>query len=110
MNKYGQKIRELRLKNNDRLEDLAKKIDTTLSALGKYERGEVKISPELLEKIAEVYEEPLSYFYGETKELPKELQELGEGWVAFAKEMEDQEITPEEIKAIISVWRKMKGE
>lgn len=108
MNKYGHKIRELRERNNDRLEDLAKKINTTLSALGKYERGERKVTPELLEKIAEVYEEPLSYFYGEMKELPHELKGLGEGWVSFAKEMEEQEITPEEIKAILNLMKKMK--
>lgn len=108
MNKYGHKIRELRERNGDRLEDLAKKINSTLSALGKYERGERKVTPELLEKIAEVYEEPLSYFYGEIKKLPNELKELGEGWVSFAKEMEDQEITPEEIKAILNLMKKMK--
>lgn len=108
MNKYGHKIRELRERNNDRLVDLAKKINTTLSALGKYERGERKVTPELLEKIAEVYEEPLSYFYGEMKELPDELKELGEGWVSFAKEMDEQEITPEEIKAILNLMKKVK--
>lgn len=109
MNKYGHKIRALREKHNDRLEDLAKKIDTTLSALGKYERGERKVTPELLEKIAQVYEEPLSYFYGDMKELPNELKEVGEGWISFAKDMEEQEITPEEIKAILSLFKKLKS-
>ena len=108
MNKYGAKIRELREKNNDTLEELAEKLNMTYSSLGKYERGERKITPELLESVSNIYEEKLSYFYGEEQEPPEELKKIGAEWVAFAKEMEEKNLTPEEIKAVIEVWKKLK--
>lgn len=107
MSKYGVKIRELREKNNDTLEELANKLNMTYSSLGKYERGERKITPELLEVIANIYDVKLSYFYGEEYEPPEELKKIGAEWVAFAKEMEEKKLTPEEIKAVIQVWKKL---
>ncbi|MDF2650159.1 MAG: hypothetical protein K0Q73_5964 [Paenibacillus sp.] len=107
--KYGKRMRELREKNNDTLGDLAKKLNMAFGNLGKYERGERRITPELLEQIAEVYDVPLSYFYGDDDgEVPKELREIGVEWIRFAKEMDEKEITPDEIKAIISFMKKVK--
>lgn len=108
MNRYGSKIREIREKNNDTLEDLAKKLDTHFSTVGKWERGERKITPELLEQIAELYDVPVSYFFGDKDgEVPEELKEIGVEWIRFAEEMKEKEITPEELKAIISLYKKL---
>lgn len=107
LSKYGLKIRDIREKNNDTLEELAKKLNMSFSNLGKYERGERKITPELLEQIAHVYDIPVSYFYGEEGLIPEELKKMGVEWVAFAQEMEEKEITPEEIRAIIKLINKM---
>lgn len=105
MNKYGVRIRELRDKKKDTLEDLARKLNMTASALGKYERGERRITPELLEKIASIYDIPVSYFYGE--ELPDELKKFGEGWVTFAKDMQDKKLTPEQIRSLVEMLEKL---
>lgn len=110
MNKYGLKIRKLRENNNDTLEELAKKLNMTFSSLGKYERGERKITPELLETISEIYDVKISYFFEDEyvfAEPPKELKEIGAEWVTFAKDMEEKNLTPEEIKAVIQVWKKL---
>lgn len=107
MNKYGNRIRELRENKKDTLEDLAKKLNMSWSTLGKYERGERRITPELLEQIAKVYDTPISYFYGEVQELPKELKKYGDGWVSFAKEMKEKKLTPEQIKAVVEMLEKM---
>lgn len=103
MNRFGQKIRDIREKNGDTLEELAKKLNMTWSSLGKYERGERKITPELLEEIANIYDAPMSYFFGEEKEVPEELKEVGVKWIAFAKEMEEKNLTPEQIKATLDL-------
>ena len=108
MNKYGKYIREIREKNNDTLEDLAKKLDMSFSTLGKYERGERKITPELLEEVAEVYGVSLSYFFGEESDVPKELKNLGVEWITFAREMEERQLTPEEIKATLNLISKLR--
>jgi transcriptional regulator with XRE-family HTH domain len=107
LNKYGKRVREVREKQGDTLEDLAKKLNMSWSSLGKYERGERKISPELLEQVAEVYDVPFSYFFGEEHAPPKELLEIDADWVAFAKDMKEKEITPEEIKAILDIMKKI---
>lgn len=108
MNKYGKKIRSLREKHKDTLEEAAKKLSMSWSSLGKYERGERKVTPELLEEVANVYDVPLSYFFGEEGEVPDELKDVGVEWIAFAKEMDSKEITPDEIKAILEIVKKYK--
>ncbi|WNS74281.1 helix-turn-helix transcriptional regulator [Bacillus sp. DTU_2020_1000418_1_SI_GHA_SEK_038] len=107
MNKYGNRVRELREKHNDTLNDLAQKLNMTFSSLGKYERGERKITPDFLEQVAKVYDVPFSYFFGVESEPPKELKEIGADWVAFAKDMKEKEITPDEIKAILNIMKKI---
>lgn len=107
MGKYGSKIRELREKNGDTREVLAKKLNITESALGKYERDERNIKPELLKQVADLYGVKVSHFYGEEGELPKELKEIGVEWIAFAKEMKEKKLTPEQIKAAVEFLDKM---
>jgi transcriptional regulator with XRE-family HTH domain len=107
LNKYGKRIRSLRESRKDTLEDLAEKLNMTWSSLGKYERGERKITPELLEQIAKIYDVPFSYFFGEETKPPNELKELGAEWVTFVKGMKEREITPEEIKAILNIMKKI---
>ena len=107
MDKYGQKIREIREKNNDTREQLAKKIGLSGSGLGKIERGERQAKPSLLEKISDLYEVPLSFFYGEETNIPKELKEIGVEWITFAKEMKERELTPEQIKSVLDMIRNL---
>lgn len=107
MKKYGFNIREIREKNNDTREELAKKIGVTESALGKYERGERTIKPEILERVAKVYDIPFSSLFGDDGEVPSELRALGVEWVSFAKEMQEKRLTPDEIKATLVLLEKL---
>jgi transcriptional regulator with XRE-family HTH domain len=77
------------------------------SGLGKIERGERNFKPGLLEQIAKVYDTPLSYFYGKEGDLPEELKERGAEWIAFIDEMEERNLTPEQIKATLEFLDKM---
>lgn len=110
MNRYGSKIREIREKNGDTLESLATKMNTHFSTLAKWERGERKITPEILEEVAKIYDIPVSYFFGEEKEISEEAKKMGVKWVTFIKGMEEQEITPEEIQALINLYKKVNKE
>jgi transcriptional regulator with XRE-family HTH domain len=107
MEKYGRAIRELREKNRDKRDDLAKKLKISESALGKYERGERKVMPELLEQIATIYDVKVSSFFGEEGIMPEELKSIGAKWIAFAKEMKERNLTPEQIKATLEFFDKM---
>lgn len=100
-NKYGLKIREIREKYGDTLEEAAKRLNMSWSSLGKYERGERKVTPDFLEEVAEVYDVPLSYFFGVEKVVPEELKEVGVDWITFIGEMKERDLSPKEIKSII---------
>jgi transcriptional regulator with XRE-family HTH domain len=108
MENISKKIREVRQKNGNTLEELAKKLNFNTSNLSKIERGIRRPTIELIEQISKIYDVPLTYFFGEKGDVPKELKELGTDWVAFVEEMEEKEITPDEIKAILEIMNKMK--
>lgn len=101
MEKYGQLIRQLREKNNHTRSMLAEKLQISESALRKYESGERNVKPDLLEKVAEIYDVKVSSFFGEEGVLPEELKEIGAEWITFAKEMKERNLTPEQIKATL---------
>lgn len=60
----GEKIKEARKKNNLTQTGLAKKIGKTLSSIQKYEKGDIDISFNVLNKIAHVLNVDLSYLLG----------------------------------------------
>lgn len=107
MKGVGKKIRELRVKNGHTLEQLGSKLNFNYSNLSKIEREVRTPSVELLKEIAEIYDVPLSYFFGKEQEIPEELKKVGVEWVTFAEEMEERNITPEEIKAILDIVKKV---
>jgi len=108
-NKYGRAIREIRLKNGDTIETLATKLHLSWSSLGKYERGERKVVPELLENIANLYGVPLSYFYGTDANTNQEHKEIALEWIEFVKEMDARNITPDMLTGTLSLLEKLWG-
>lgn len=61
----GNKIKKIRLKHNDTLKDLAKKVDYNFSNLSKVERGVYRASLDLIKRISEVYDVNPNYFLEE---------------------------------------------
>lgn len=61
----GKKIKQIRLKHNDTLKELAKKVDYNYSNLSKVERGVYRASLDLIKKISEVYDVNPNYFLEE---------------------------------------------
>jgi transcriptional regulator with XRE-family HTH domain len=107
MKDISKKIRDIRKKHGHTLEELGEKLNFNPSNLSKIERGVRKPNLELIEQLMEIYEVPLTYFFGEQSELSDELKNIGVDWVSFIDEMEDKNITPEEIKAILEIVKKV---
>lgn len=107
MKDISKKIREIRTKHGHTLEELGEKINFNPSNLSKIERGLRKPTIELIEQLANIYEVPLTYFFGEESEVSDGLKNIGIDWVTFVGEMEEKNITPEEIKAIIEIVKKV---
>ncbi len=102
----GDKIRELRKKNGHTLKELGMKIGLTYGALGKIERGEINATVDNLKKIADIYDVTVSYFIED--DIPQELKDVGVKWLAFAKDMENKNLTPEEIRAAVELIEKLR--
>lgn len=107
MDRYGRIIRGIREKNGDTRDELANKLKISESALGKYERGERSIKPELLKQVADIYGVKVSTFFGEEGVLPEELKSVGAEWITFAKEMNEKKLTPDQIRAAVEFLDKM---
>jgi transcriptional regulator with XRE-family HTH domain len=63
----GDKIIELRKRNNWSQSQLAKEIEASRDIIGKYERNENSPSIEMAFKIAKVFDVPVDYLLGEGK-------------------------------------------
>lgn len=63
----GEKLKQLRIKNNLKQSDLAKILDVTQGAIGMYENNKRNPSPELILKLAEYFNVTTDYLLGHTK-------------------------------------------
>lgn len=109
MKNISKKIKELRLKRKLTLEELGNRINFNFSNLSKIERGVRDPTIELLEKLAEFYDLPITYFFGEQQEVPEELKQYGVEWVSVVEEAVNKDLTPDEIKAVIEMLNQLKN-
>ena len=65
---FGNKLRECRGEKGFSQTELAKRIDTYHSIIGKYERDEVKPTIDVVKRLANVLETTVGYLLGETEE------------------------------------------
>jgi transcriptional regulator with XRE-family HTH domain len=67
----GQRIRALRLERSVSQTQLGKHLGVSFQQLQKYERGTNRVSAGRLQRIAEFFRVPITYFYDGTGEAPK---------------------------------------
>lgn len=68
MNTFGKKIADLRKERKMSQGDLAKKLNTSVSVVGRYERDEMKPSIEVAQKIAGLLDTTVGYLLGESED------------------------------------------
>lgn len=115
---FGEKLRKLRKSKNLTLRDLAKDLDISYSALGKYERNERQPDYKTLKEIANFFHVSIDYLLGVTDNpytietvpaiIPDELKELDVEYIALAKDIQDRKIPPEDIKKILDAIASIK--
>ncbi len=103
----GDKLREFREKKRFTMREVAEMIKIDYSYISKIEKGKIP-SLDKLNKLCDLYGISVASLFGEEVETPKELNEIGVGWISFAKEMEKKNVTPEEIKNIMEALKLMK--
>lgn len=67
MNKYGQRLKELREKRGYTQEELAKILNTSRSRIGMYEQGKRQPDFEMQEAIADLFNVSLDYLFGRSE-------------------------------------------
>lgn len=65
---FGKRLRECREAKNLSQQELAKKMDTSYTVIGKYERDEMKPSIDVAKNIARLLGTTVGYLLGENKE------------------------------------------
>lgn len=109
----GKRIREERQKLNLTQEELGNKCGVTKYTISLYESGKSTPNDEIKGIMADLFDCTIDYLLGrsdlknnviiEGNKLPKELRDIGIEYLEVAKEMEDAEIPPEDIKKIIDI-------
>lgn len=108
MDKIGQRIKKMRQEKGLSLRELGEKINIAFSHLSRIENDKKTPNIELLETLSDLFDVPMSYFFGEEQPLPKELKEKDVEWLVFGEEMEKRDLTPEEIKNIVELVDKLR--
>ena len=84
------RIKELRIKNNWRQEDLAKRLNTGKNTISRYETGQRQLDVETIGKLCEIFDVSADYLLGFPERgaapLPEEEQALLEGYRALSPE------------------------
>ena len=67
MNKLemGKKLELARIEREMSQLELAQEIGLSQGMIGKYERGQNRIPPDVMQRLSRVLEKPIAYFYGE---------------------------------------------
>ncbi len=69
MSSFGKKISELRKLKKISQSELAKRLSTATSVIGKYERDEINPSIEAAKKLSKILDTTVGYLLGETEEI-----------------------------------------
>jgi transcriptional regulator with XRE-family HTH domain len=107
----GNGIRQIRQQKKMSLRKLGEAIQTDASYLSRIENNQQNPSIHTLDRIAKALDCEVSDFFGAKGEIPEELKGKVD-WISFAEEMEEKNLTPDEIKKILEVFEIMnkKGE
>jgi transcriptional regulator with XRE-family HTH domain len=107
MENIGERIKNIRNKKNFTLRFVGESLNVDYSHISKIERGDRTPSIELLENMAELFDVPLSYFFGESKPVPPDLAEKDVDWLVLGEEMEEKELSPDDIRDMIKFIEKL---
>lgn len=100
----GDRIKDLRIQHGMTLKEFGKAIDYNYSNLSKIERGIRKPSIELLETLSNYFNVEISYFFEKNDKFLKEYEE----WIKFSEDIQQKNITLEELMELVETLPKLK--
>jgi len=113
---FGQRLKILRNKKGMLQKDLANLLKVSPSTIGMYERGKRDPDTETVVFLAKYFNVSTDYLLGladnpnvltaKNTNIPIELQDIRVEYLALAKEMQDKQLPPEDVKKILDVLKK----
>lgn len=113
----GERLEELRLEKKLTIKEAGEIFHLSKSTISAYENNTRRPNLEILLEFSEFYNVTVDYLLGKSDDrsiyltiddIPEELRKVGVEYISLAKEMEDKEIPPEDIRKIIEVIRDIK--
>lgn len=104
----GLKLRKMREDLKLSTREVARRIGVDHSYISKIEGGKMP-SLEKLKKLCGLYGISIQSLFGEEVEVPNEMRELGVEWIAFAKDMKEKKLSPDEIVKMVDVIKALKN-
>lgn len=104
--KIGNKLKQLREQKEYTMREVAERTGIHYTYVGKIEKGQIP-SLDKLNKLCDLYGISIQSLFGEEVEVPIELRNLGVEWVTFAKEMQRENLSPDEIKNLVTFIKSM---
>ena len=113
---FGNRLRKLRKENNLSQKELAKKFNTSKTAISNYENDYRKPNMDLISEFASFFNVTVDYLLDRTDirkiELPKEikifLDKYGIDYIKSARFAQEKGIPPEDLKVIIETFEELK--
>lgn len=106
--KIGDQIRKLRKEKRLTMEQLAKKINSSQSAISMYENGHREPDYDTLQNLAEALDVPVSSLFGESIEVPGSAKDQLK-WIALGDKLAKHNLTAEEVEEMLKPFLKHLG-
>jgi transcriptional regulator with XRE-family HTH domain len=117
-NVLGERIRKLRERDGLSQKTLANKLGITQQAVAKWEGGKAEPDTTMILNIANIFDVSTDYLLGGTdnpqhkivakEDLPAELAEYAD-YIKILKDFDVDDISPEELKELIDLAKRLKG-
>lgn len=109
--KTGERIKQLRISKGMTQEELGEKVGVKKAAIYKYETGlVVNLKRDVIEKLAQVLDVSPSYLMGlddqDELNLKEDCSQINDVYLSIAKDAQDNQIDPDDLKAIIELLKK----
>ncbi|WP_077325705.1 helix-turn-helix domain-containing protein [Virgibacillus siamensis] len=101
--KLGEKLKMLRDMHGLTMREVAERADVHFTYIGKIEHG-AEATMEVLRRLCDIYGVEMSFLFND----PDNEMINGE-WLKFIKEMEEQEMTPDDVRNYIQVVKTIRG-
>lgn len=106
----ARKLKELREKHKYTTRYVGERVGISHAYVSNIENGKSELPKHsILERFCDLYNINMKDLYGDSVDVPNELKEIGVEWISFAKEMEKQNLTPDEIKKYVEAIKVLKG-